>query len=96
MAYFTGNRGHGDYMQNTAEAEACCSLLFYMFLSSGYIAVFIVPSPWAFYLTSVLIGIGAASEFPSHEFHCDMRRQIVLICLHVQDCVMVKYVTKQL
>lgn len=32
------------------------------FLSSGYIAVFIIPSTWAFYLTSVLIGIGAASE----------------------------------
>ncbi|XP_018560600.1 LOW QUALITY PROTEIN: UNC93-like protein MFSD11 [Lates calcarifer] len=35
-----------------------------MFLSgllySGYIAVFIVPSTWSFYLTSVLIGIGAA------------------------------------
>ncbi|TKS92155.1 UNC93-like protein MFSD11 [Collichthys lucidus] len=35
-----------------------------MFLSgllySGYIAVFIIPSTWAFYLTSVLIGIGAA------------------------------------
>eukprot|EP00064_Thunnus_orientalis_P002481 superscaffoldBa00000184_g2488 len=27
---------------------------------SGYIAVFIIPSTWAFYLTSVLIGIGAA------------------------------------
>uniref|UniRef100_A0A3P8SXW9 Major facilitator superfamily domain containing 11 n=1 Tax=Amphiprion percula TaxID=161767 RepID=A0A3P8SXW9_AMPPE len=35
-----------------------------MFLSgllySGYIAVFIIPATWAFYLTSVLIGIGAA------------------------------------
>ncbi|XP_078126208.1 UNC93-like protein MFSD11 isoform X2 [Sander vitreus] len=35
-----------------------------MFLSgllySGYIAVFIIPSAWSFYLTSVLIGIGAA------------------------------------
>ncbi|KAM9779852.1 UNC93-like protein MFSD11 [Neosynchiropus ocellatus] len=35
-----------------------------MFLSgllySGYIAVFIVPFTWSFYLTSVLIGIGAA------------------------------------
>ncbi|XP_047427946.1 UNC93-like protein MFSD11 isoform X2 [Mugil cephalus] len=35
-----------------------------MFLSgllySGYVAVFIVPSTWSFYLTSVLIGIGAA------------------------------------
>uniref|UniRef100_A0A669EBQ7 UNC93-like protein MFSD11 n=1 Tax=Oreochromis niloticus TaxID=8128 RepID=A0A669EBQ7_ORENI len=35
-----------------------------MFLSgllySGYIAMFIVPSTWSFYLTSVLIGIGAA------------------------------------
>ncbi|TDH03118.1 hypothetical protein EPR50_G00159560 [Perca flavescens] len=35
-----------------------------MFLSgllySGYIAVFIIPSTWSFYLTSVLIGIGAA------------------------------------
>ncbi|KAM7371859.1 hypothetical protein PAMP_009068 [Pampus punctatissimus] len=27
---------------------------------SGYIAVFIIPSTWAFYFTSVLIGIGAA------------------------------------
>ncbi|XP_035470263.1 UNC93-like protein MFSD11 [Scophthalmus maximus] len=35
-----------------------------MFLSgllySGYIAVFIVPSTWSFYFTSVLIGVGAA------------------------------------
>ncbi|XP_013879281.1 UNC93-like protein MFSD11 [Austrofundulus limnaeus] len=35
-----------------------------MFLSgllySGYVAVFIAPATWAFYLTSVLIGIGAA------------------------------------
>ncbi|XP_014868368.1 PREDICTED: UNC93-like protein MFSD11 [Poecilia mexicana] len=35
-----------------------------MFLSgllySGYIAVFIMPSTWSFYLTSVLIGVGAA------------------------------------
>ncbi|XP_022595176.1 UNC93-like protein MFSD11 [Seriola dumerili] len=35
-----------------------------MFLSgllySGYIAVFIIPSTWSFYLTSVLIGIAAA------------------------------------
>ncbi|XP_056262828.1 UNC93-like protein MFSD11 [Pseudoliparis swirei] len=35
-----------------------------MFLSgllySGYIAVFIVPSTWSFYLTSVLIGVAAA------------------------------------
>ncbi|KAM4531440.1 UNC93-like protein MFSD11 [Odontesthes bonariensis] len=35
-----------------------------MFLSgllySGYIAVFIIPTTWSFYLTSVLIGIGAA------------------------------------
>nr|XP_057904245.1 UNC93-like protein MFSD11 isoform X2 [Doryrhamphus excisus] len=35
-----------------------------MFLSgllySGYVAVFIEPSTWAFYLTSVLIGVGAA------------------------------------
>lgn len=35
-----------------------------MFLSgllySGYIAVFIIPSTWSFYLTSVLIGMGAA------------------------------------
>ncbi|XP_022070122.2 UNC93-like protein MFSD11 [Acanthochromis polyacanthus] len=29
-------------------------------LYSGYIAVFVVPTTWAFYLTSVLIGIGAA------------------------------------
>ncbi|XP_056608818.1 UNC93-like protein MFSD11 isoform X2 [Triplophysa dalaica] len=37
---------------------------FTMFLSgivySGYIAVFIIPSTWSFYFTSVLIGIGAA------------------------------------
>lgn len=37
---------------------------FTMFLSgilySGYIAVFIIPSTWSFYLTSVLIGFGAA------------------------------------
>ncbi|XP_058509290.1 UNC93-like protein MFSD11 [Solea solea] len=37
---------------------------FSMFLSgllySGYIAVFIIPSTWSFYLTSVLIGVGAA------------------------------------
>uniref|UniRef100_A0A673MVB1 UNC93-like protein MFSD11 n=1 Tax=Sinocyclocheilus rhinocerous TaxID=307959 RepID=A0A673MVB1_9TELE len=37
---------------------------FTMFLSgvlySGYIAVFIIPSTWSFYLTSVIIGIGAA------------------------------------
>ncbi|KAM3597910.1 uncharacterized protein V6R79_011076 [Siganus canaliculatus] len=36
-----------------------------MFLSgllySGYIAVFIIPATWAFYLTSVLIGVGAAT-----------------------------------
>lgn len=35
-----------------------------MFLSgllySGYIAVFVIPTTWAFYLTSVLIGVGAA------------------------------------
>ncbi|XP_037545069.1 UNC93-like protein MFSD11 [Nematolebias whitei] len=35
-----------------------------MFLSgllySGYVAVFILPTSWSFYLTSVLIGIGAA------------------------------------
>ncbi|CAG5897975.1 UNC93-like protein MFSD11 isoform 1-T1 [Menidia menidia] len=35
-----------------------------MFLSgllySGYIAVFIIPTTWSFYLTSVLIGMGAA------------------------------------
>ncbi|XP_035035575.2 UNC93-like protein MFSD11 [Hippoglossus stenolepis] len=29
-------------------------------LYSGYIAVFIIPSTWSFYFTSVLIGIGAA------------------------------------
>ncbi|XP_054615361.1 UNC93-like protein MFSD11 isoform X2 [Dunckerocampus dactyliophorus] len=29
-------------------------------LYSGYVAVFIEPSTWAFYLTSVLIGVGAA------------------------------------
>ncbi|TRZ04281.1 hypothetical protein DNTS_003230 [Danionella cerebrum] len=37
---------------------------FTMFLSgilySGYIAVFIIPSTWSFYFTSVLIGFGAA------------------------------------
>lgn len=34
------------------------SILFH----SGYVAVFITPSTWSFYLTSVLIGIGAASK----------------------------------
>nr|XP_020466232.1 UNC93-like protein MFSD11 [Monopterus albus] len=29
-------------------------------LYSGYIAVFIIPSTWSFYFTSVLVGIGAA------------------------------------
>lgn len=29
---------------------------------SGYIAVFIVPSTWSFYLTSVLLGVGAACK----------------------------------
>ncbi|RXM32394.1 putative glutamate--tRNA ligase, mitochondrial [Acipenser ruthenus] len=28
--------------------------------NSGYIAVFIIPATWSFYLTSVLIGVGAA------------------------------------
>lgn len=42
-------------------AAHCCSACF---LCSGYIAVFIIPSTWSFYLTSVLIGIGAASKFP--------------------------------
>ncbi|KAM8724561.1 UNC93-like protein MFSD11 [Acanthopagrus schlegelii] len=36
------------------------TMFFSGLLYSGYIAVFIVPSTWAFYLTSVLIGIGAA------------------------------------
>ncbi|KAL6102580.1 uncharacterized protein ACO6RY_02163 [Pungitius sinensis] len=29
-------------------------------LYSGYVAVFIIPSTWSFYLTSVLLGVGAA------------------------------------
>lgn len=37
-------------------------------VSSGYIAVFISPATWAFYLTSVLIGVGAASESTHHRF----------------------------
>ncbi|XP_038559581.1 UNC93-like protein MFSD11 [Micropterus salmoides] len=36
------------------------TMFFSGLLYSGYIAVFIVPSTWSFYLTSVLIGIGAA------------------------------------
>uniref|UniRef100_A0A671UFK0 UNC93-like protein MFSD11 n=1 Tax=Sparus aurata TaxID=8175 RepID=A0A671UFK0_SPAAU len=36
------------------------TMFFSGLLYSGYIAVFIIPSTWAFYLTSVLIGIGAA------------------------------------
>ncbi|KAK3512094.1 hypothetical protein QTP70_030353 [Hemibagrus guttatus] len=30
------------------------------YIQDGYIAVFIIPSTWSFYLTSVLIGMGAA------------------------------------
>lgn len=33
-------------------------------MCSGYVAVLIVPSTWAFYFTSVLIGVAAASECP--------------------------------
>ncbi|KAM8824841.1 UNC93-like protein MFSD11 isoform 2-T2 [Synchiropus picturatus] len=36
------------------------TMFFSGLLYSGYIAVFIVPYTWSFYLTSVLIGIGAA------------------------------------
>ncbi|MED6245967.1 DUF895 domain membrane protein, partial [Ataeniobius toweri] len=36
------------------------TMFFSGLLYSGYIAVFIMPSTWSFYLTSVLIGIGAA------------------------------------
>ncbi|XP_075894723.1 UNC93-like protein MFSD11 [Nelusetta ayraudi] len=36
------------------------TMLFSGLLYSGYIAVFISPATWAFYLTSVLIGVGAA------------------------------------
>lgn len=46
------------------------------FLSSGYIAVFIVPSTWSFYLTSVLIGIAAAGKFLSHQLSWNIRYQI--------------------
>ncbi|KAI4822000.1 hypothetical protein KUCAC02_007568 [Chaenocephalus aceratus] len=37
-----------------------CTMFLSGLLYSGYIAVFIIPSTWSFYLTSVLIGIGAA------------------------------------
>ncbi|XP_077069496.1 UNC93-like protein MFSD11 isoform X2 [Siphateles boraxobius] len=36
------------------------TMFFSGILYSGYIAVFIIPSTWSFYFTSVLIGIGAA------------------------------------
>ncbi|XP_033908447.1 UNC93-like protein MFSD11 isoform X3 [Acipenser ruthenus] len=36
------------------------SMIFSGLLYSGYIAVFIIPATWSFYLTSVLIGVGAA------------------------------------
>uniref|UniRef100_A0A4W4DPS5 Major facilitator superfamily domain containing 11 n=1 Tax=Electrophorus electricus TaxID=8005 RepID=A0A4W4DPS5_ELEEL len=36
------------------------TMFFSGILYSGYIAVFITPSTWSFYFTSVLIGIGAA------------------------------------
>lgn len=36
---------------------------FFSLSFSGYIAVFIIPSTWSFYLTSVLIGMGAACEY---------------------------------
>ncbi|KAM9494216.1 UNC93-like protein MFSD11 isoform 2-T2 [Clarias gariepinus] len=36
------------------------TMFFSGILYSGYIAVFITPSTWSFYLTSVLIGMGAA------------------------------------
>ncbi|XP_061567567.1 UNC93-like protein MFSD11 [Cololabis saira] len=39
---------------------AKCSMFLSGLLYSGYIAVFIIPSTWSFYLTSVLIGFGAA------------------------------------
>lgn len=49
-------------------------------LSSGYISVFITPTTWIFYLTSVLIGIAAASEFFSHELYCNI---ILYICFYI-------------
>lgn len=36
------------------------SMIFSGLLYSGYIAVLIIPATWSFYLTSVLIGVGAA------------------------------------
>lgn len=33
-----------------------------VFVFSGYVAVFILPTSWSFYLTSVLIGVGAACK----------------------------------
>lgn len=44
-----------------------------MFFSSGYIAMFIVPSTWSFYLTSVLIGIGAASKSLSPKLSLELQ-----------------------
>ncbi|KAF3845947.1 hypothetical protein F7725_003025 [Dissostichus mawsoni] len=41
--------------QFTCTNSCCCN-----WTKIGYIAVFIIPSTWSFYLTSVLIGIGAA------------------------------------
>ncbi|CDQ78294.1 unnamed protein product [Oncorhynchus mykiss] len=38
------------------------TMFFSGILYSGYVAVFITPSTWSFYFTSVLIGIGAASK----------------------------------
>lgn len=45
-------------MTLTSVAHYCSSSL----VLSGYIAVFIIPSTWSFYLSSVLIGVGAASK----------------------------------
>lgn len=61
------------------------------FLSSGYIAVFILPSTWAFYLTSVLIGIGAASKSLCHQCPFNIRQESLftfgyLSCLFLQGC----------
>ncbi|XP_070957837.1 UNC93-like protein MFSD11 isoform X2 [Oncorhynchus clarkii lewisi] len=38
------------------------TMFFSGILYSGYVAVFITPSTWSFYFTSVLIGIGAANR----------------------------------
>jgi len=47
------------YIRNCA--TIVCIVYFCVFFS-GYIAVFIIPSTWSLYFTSVVIGIGAASK----------------------------------